>query len=125
MATGNVKATYINNNKRIEITLTVYSWEENGILYMYSPALDLTGYGTSKKEADQSFKITLGEFIKYTHNKKTIFEELERLGWTVNRKKKRVNAPTKEELLQDNEVFRKLSNKKNIKHYNQPIAIPV
>lgn len=58
--------------------------KEEGINYIYSPALDLTGYGKNVKEAKESFEVTLKEFIDYTDNKKTIFDELEHLGWLVN-----------------------------------------
>lgn len=63
-------------------------WEEEGIHFVFAPALDLTGYGNSEEEAKRSFEVTLAEFLQYTNNKQTFYDELEHLGWSVNRKKK-------------------------------------
>jgi hypothetical protein len=80
MATS-VVASYNRGNDHFNFQLSVLFWEEGGIHYAYSPALDLTGYGKSKEEAKSSFETTLDAFAKYTHNKGTIYKELERLGW--------------------------------------------
>ncbi len=82
--------------------------------YVYSPALDITGYGLTQEEARESFETILHEFIVYTHNKKTIFKELENLGWAVNRKKKRVVSPNFEEMLSENEHFKNLYKSKDL-----------
>ena len=93
---------------KIDIRLAVYIWQEDQRYFVFSPALDVTGYGRTEIEAKESFEITLHEFISYMHNEKTIFDELEQLGWTVNRKRKRVHAPNLEQMLEDNEVYRRL-----------------
>lgn len=101
-------AKYSDGKKSIELNISIFLWEENSIFYAYSPALDLTGYGYSKEEARESFEIMLQEFLVYTNDKKTIFKELERLGWAVNKKKKRVVSPDFEDMLSDNEHFKEL-----------------
>ena len=63
---------------------------------------------------DKMSRKVLEEFVKYTDNKKTIYKELERLGWTVNKRKKRVHPPDSEQLLEDNETFRELSNRPGV-----------
>lgn len=123
MAKTQFKGTFNQGQYLITIGLSLYIWEEEGITFVYSPALDITGYGVSEEEAKESFKITMGEFVSYTHNKKTIFDELESLGWTVNRKKKRVNAPDLEELRTDNGAFRNLLKKSNIRSENQNVEL--
>jgi hypothetical protein len=40
--------------------------------------------------------------------KKKIVDELERLGWTTNKKKKRLRAIKKSQLLKDNETYKDL-----------------
>lgn len=107
-------AKYSDGRSKVEFNVSIFLWEENSIFYVYSPALDLTGYGLSKEEARESFETVLHEFIKYTHNKKTIFQELENLGWAVNKKKKRVVSPDFEDLLSENEHFRKLYKSKDL-----------
>ena len=105
MAKGKLSASYQTDKHQIEIGVEVLTWAEDNIHFMYVPSLDVTGYGNTETEAKRSFKITLNEFIKYTFNKQTIFDELERLGWTVNRKKKRAQQPQKNELIEDNDFL--------------------
>jgi len=107
-------AKYSDGRQNVELSVSIFLWEEDSIFYVYSPALDITGYGVSKEEARESFEIILEEFIKYTHNKKTIFKELENLGWAVNKRKKRVVSPDFEDLLSENEHFRHLYKSKDL-----------
>ena len=107
-------AKYSNGRENVEFSVSIFLWEESSIFYVYSPALDLTGYGLTKEEARESFETVLEEFVKYTHNKKTIFQELENLGWAVNKRKKRVVSPDFEDLLSENEHFRHLYKSKDL-----------
>ncbi len=103
-----IEAKYDDGKHVVKVGLTLILWEENDIHFQYSPELDLTGYGKSASEAHSSFEQTLNDFISYTLNKDTLFDELERLGWTTNKKKKRLRAPEEEQLLQDNETYKDL-----------------
>lgn len=114
MDKGRAKAEFRDGNKQIQLDISIFSWEENSVNFVYCPALDLTGYGYSFEEAKESFHVILEEYIKYTHNKKTIFNELEKLGWAVNRRKRKVVAPDFEELLSDNDHFKDLYKNKNL-----------
>ncbi len=109
-----IRASFDRGDHRVNVELNILSFEEDGIKYVYSPALDLTGYGNSDAEAMKSFQVVLSEFIHYTENKKTIYKELERLGWTVNAKKRSVEPPADEQLLEDNEIYRDLKNMPNV-----------
>lgn len=107
-------AKYSDGRNNVELSLSIFLWQEDTIFYVYSPALDLTGYGLSKEEARESFETVLHEFIAYTHNKKTIFTELENLGWAVNKKKKIVVSPDFEDMLSENEHFNHLYKSKDL-----------
>lgn len=107
-------AKYADGNKNVELSVSIFLWEEESMFYVYSPALDLTGYGVSKDEARESFETVLHEFIVYTHNKKTIFKELEKLGWAVNKKRRRVVSPDFEDMLSDNDHFNRLYKSKDL-----------
>ncbi|MGB3342498.1 MAG: hypothetical protein WBA61_01165 [Aequorivita sp.] len=107
-------AKYSDGKKNVELEVSIFLWEEDAIFYVYAPALDLTGYGLSREEARQSFETVLEEFLVYTHNKKTIFKELENLGWAVNKKKKRVISPDFEDMLAENEHFKHLYKSKDL-----------
>jgi len=106
----------------VSVGLNVLLWEEDGIHYAFSPALDINGYAKSEQAAKQSFEVMLQEFLEYAHNKSTLFKELERLGWTVNKKKKRVKAPNHQELLADNEDYREIANRVGIKTFPREVA---
>lgn len=114
MANKRLSATYAKGNQKIDISVEVLTWSEDGISYYYSPALDLVGYGTNDQEARQSFETFLDEFVDYTHAKRTIFDELERLGWKVNRRKRRFQPPDKSELIEDNDEYRQLISRSDI-----------
>jgi hypothetical protein len=107
-------AKYSDGKNNVELNVSIFLWQEDSVFYVYSPALDLTGYGLSKEEARESFETVLLEFVKYTHNKKTIFKELENLGWAVNKRKKRVVSPDFEDLLSENDHFRDLYKTKDL-----------
>lgn len=93
---------------------------------IYAPALDLFGYGKTKKEAKESFEITLDEFVRYTVNKGTLIPELKRLGWEVlkSKKKPKLIAPSLSSLLSDNEQFNELFNEGEYHKYDQQVSIP-
>lgn len=109
-----LKASINRGDHLVNVNIHILTFEEEGIHYVYSPALDLTGYGNSEPEAMRSFNTMLEEFVHYTENKKTIYKELERLGWTVNPKKKRVHPPLEEQMLEDNETYRDLKSQPNV-----------
>ncbi|TDG35162.1 hypothetical protein EZJ43_14775 [Pedobacter changchengzhani] len=115
-APNRVNAVYDRGNKKIEITLDLLYWIDDDIHFYYSAALDLTGYGESEDEARSSFQTTLNAFVDYTDNNKTVFAELERLGWTTNKTKKRINPPSEEDMLLDNDTYKQLLERPDIVH---------
>ncbi len=107
-------ARFSDRTKQVEISLMIFLWQEETIFYVYSPALDLTGNGLTKKEARESFETVLQEFLIYTHENKTIYTELEKLGWSINKIKGKVISPDFEELLTENEHFNHLYKSHNL-----------
>lgn len=105
MAQGKFSGSFNFGDSRATVNVTLFTWEENGIHFIYSPSLDITGYGNTLGEAEDSFKHTMTEFVTYANRKGTIFDELERLGWAVNRRKKRFHAPEFSDIVEDNEDF--------------------
>jgi len=116
-------ASYRKGDNLYHIDLTLLFWKDNGTHYVYAPALDLTGYGKTEVEAKKSFETTLGMFADYSITKGTIYKELERLGWTTNKKKKRVKAPTDEELMEDNEALRELASRPGVLRQESSVAL--
>jgi hypothetical protein len=125
MAKKFVEAKYDDGKHLVKIGLSLVLWKEKDIYFQYSPQLDLTGYGKSANEAESSFEQTLKDFINYTLNKDTLFDELERLGWTTNRSRKRIKAPEEEQLLEDNETYKDLLNMPGASRSTTSLAIPL
>jgi len=123
MAKHHLQASFENSKQQVNIGLGLILWEDNGIFFQYSPALDLTGYGNTETEARESFNYQLNEFVTYTINKGTVYEELERLGWAVNKKKKRIVAPLENELLEENETYRNLITRQGINKTTTNLAL--
>ena len=109
-----INASYDRGNSQIEVNLSVLYWIDNSIHFFYSPALDLTGYGNTEKEAWSSLEHTLSAFIAYTENNNTLFLELEKLGWAIDQKNKLAQPPSDQELLADNATYKELLNKPNV-----------
>lgn len=114
MAKGKFEGSFSGEKHIIKVGLEVLSWEEDGVFFIYAPSLDLTGYDTTKEAAQKSFENTLDDTLVYMERKGSFFDELERLGWTVNRKKKRVNAPHIEDLKKDNAEIEELLNRSDV-----------
>src|SRR6185312_14277169 len=118
-----VEANYNDGRHTVKVGVTLISWSDNNVFFQYSPELDMTGYGNSEREAADSFNHILEDFITYTLNKGIIFDELERLGWTTNKKKKRIVAPGEEQLLQDNETYKDLLGVPGMQRSKQDLAL--
>ena len=61
--------------------LDLLFFKEDTIFFVYAPALDITGYGATETEAQQTFVVTLEAFLDFTQKNKTLEGELKRLGW--------------------------------------------
>lgn len=125
MAKFTVQGTY--DDKRgnhIELGLVLLAFQEDKIHFAYCPAFDLTGYGNSEEEAYESFQHALEEFLRYTVNKKSLFEELERLGWKIKKSKRITKAPSIDELISSNEHLQEIVKEKEFKKINKTISLP-
>jgi hypothetical protein len=113
--------TEIKNKK--DVSLTVLFWSEGKDYFFYCPALDIQGHGNSAQQAKIAFEGMLNGFLQHTRNSQTILDELEKLGWMINREKKRVHAPEYSEMLEDNATLRELQAKRNIRKVMQEVSL--
>ena len=75
-----MKKSIVNVNANIP----VIEFKEENVYYLYTPALDVYGYGYTKTEAKDSFEICIEEFFKYTIENGTLVKVLtEDLGWKI------------------------------------------
>lgn len=105
----------------LTIRLSLFSFIESDVNVVYSPALDIYGYGNDESEARESFGITLKEYIKYTKNKKTLEKDLLKYGCTVDKKLHTLNTPKFSELLDENESFRNILDNKPFKKFDMNV----
>lgn len=102
------KGNFKNDQGGVKVNLILVSFQdENGIQFIYSPHLDLTGYGNTEQEAKDSFNIAFEDFVDYTIKKRTLPSILEKLGWTLKggtkKKPKKINAPSLGDVIKDND----------------------
>lgn len=117
-----------NSMAQVSANVALYYFVEEGIHFVYSPHLDITGYGNSEKEASESFNVCLAEFFDYTTKKHTIFDELVALGWKIKKgslkKPKKVEAPKWADLIKMNSDLEKILSSKH-KTQQREVSIPI
>ncbi|MBX3164416.1 MAG: hypothetical protein KF900_08045 [Bacteroidetes bacterium] len=72
------------NSEKMRIMLSLFIFKEDGTHIVYSPSLDLSGYGKTETEAKKSFEIVLKETILYALNNNTLNSLLISMGWFKN-----------------------------------------
>lgn len=115
-------------NKRgdkITVTSPVVIFEQGGCTIIYSPTLELYGYGQTVEEAKESLETNLTEFVNYTLNKGTFTEELERLGWQVKRRQKMYVAPSFAEMLRKNAKLINILDNEQVTTEQKEFLLPV
>ena len=119
-----VRTHYQDGRHKVDVKVTIIEFEEDGVHFIYSPMLDLTGYGKTIEEARASYEEACTEFIRYTANKGTVVEELKRLGWNVSNKNK-IKAPQLTDLIQNREYLEDIFNTRgNFIKRDETLAIP-
>ncbi len=68
--------------------LIFYYQDEEGYHIYHAPALNVVGAGDDEAEAKDSFQLTLQEFVEFTLDKGTFISELEKYGWTIEKREK-------------------------------------
>lgn len=119
---------YQSHSDSVRVRLLLFQFEdEKSIHFIYSPHLDLTGYGTDPAEAKRSFEIVFEDFIDYTLKKKTLAKVLTELGWTLKgpaKKPKRILAPSITSVIKDNKYVSEIFDKYPVNTYHQEVGLP-
>lgn len=102
---------------KYQVGLSLVEFEEENVTIIYSPALDLSGYGYNHAEARSSFSEALQEFFRYTHNKQTLDKVLKDLGWKIkgSKKKPKFDPPKDSDLVASNPMYNEIVNNKSYK----------
>ncbi|WP_373497699.1 hypothetical protein [Aquiflexum sp.] len=101
--------------------------DENNVHFIYSPHLDLTGYGENLNDAKKSFEIVFEDFLDYTIRKKTLGKLLTELGWELKgtlKKPKKILAPSITSVISQNEYVSEIFDKYPVNTFHQEVGIP-
>ena len=107
--------------------LLLHFRDENMIHFIYSPHLDLTGYGNSEEEAKKSFEIVLEDFIDYTLKKKTLGKVLSGLGWEIKgsaKKPRKMIVPSIKTVIEKNKYVSDIFDKYPVNTFHQEVGLP-
>jgi len=94
--------------EQFTVTIQIQLMKEGDTFVVYSPALDLCGYGKTEDDAKKDFDAALKIFIEETKAQGTLEKALNELGWKkvlVNDKPRwtpsieLINNPTEKEIL--------------------------
>lgn len=123
------EADYKNNQATVNVKLFLAHFQdENGTHIIFSPHLDLSGYGNSLEEAKESFNIAFEDFVDYTLKKKTLGKVLRNLGWKLkgNQKlPKKVLAPSISSIIRENDYVSEIFDKYNVNTFHQDVQLPL
>lgn len=110
-----------NQGNIIRVTLDLYLFTDDGSYIAYSPALDMSGYGKTEEEAKESFSIVLEEYVTYGLSKHTLVKDLREHGWKVRSfKQRKMSAPTFDNMLKTNVIFRDILENKEYRKVSEP-----
>ncbi|MHC5310638.1 hypothetical protein ACYSNM_11335 [Myroides sp. LJL116] len=125
----NVSVKFSNKSGTVNANVTLLSFKEKDTFIVYTPQLDLSGYGSTYEDALKSFETSLEMFLDYTLNKKTVHKVLIDLGWHLmkgsEKKPKKVSAPSLTSLISKNDYLADLLDKQNLTSTKREIAIPI
>ncbi len=123
------KGNYRQKTGEHQFELSIYSFTDDGCRIIYSPALDVSGYGKNISEAKNSFEESLEEFVRYTTNKGTLLKELRKLGWIIkahtSKIPKKITAPRLADQLLSNEYLANIFETKEFKKFSESVSLPV
>lgn len=111
-------------NKTVTVNVPVMIFEEANIHIAYTPVLDISGYGETEEEAKKSLEVCVTEYLSYTVNKKTLFDDLIAHGWTIRKKTKPFIAPEITDLINKNEYLHDIVNSRAYRMDRMNVDIP-
>lgn len=125
----NVKLSgdFSNEKAKVHFSVGLFQFQEDGVTIIYSPSMDISGYGKSEAEAKTSFQETLSTFLDYALKKDTLVKEFNRLGWQITKadlKKNRVKVPPLADLIQKNDYLAEILNEKQFTKFDQTVTLP-
>ena len=103
----------------------IHFQDENGIHFIHSPHLDLTGYGKSIEEAKASFEIAIQDFLEYTLENQTLEDVLSDLGWVLKKNTNEILTPGITTVIKNNKFVSEIFDKYPVNSYHEVFDVPI
>jgi hypothetical protein len=115
---------------RVKVRILLFHFiDEHGVHFIYSPHLDITGYGYTLKDAKKSFEVVFADFLDYTLKKATLGSLLKKLGWKQQKgsvkKPVRSLAPSITTVIANNKHIAEIFDKYPLHTYYQEVDLPL
>ncbi len=125
MAKHIIEGKYSHGKNNLEFILSLIEFNEDDNIIIYSPAIDLSGYGKSREEAQKSFENAMEEFYRYTMNKGTFETILKKLGWNIkgSKNKRKYIQPFLDKLLQEKEYLQEIVREKDFRKFQHQVNL--
>ncbi|MCK9423984.1 MAG: hypothetical protein M0Q38_15475 [Bacteroidales bacterium] len=124
--TGSLYGKWGGAGHQIKVKVPLIAFTEDNSFIIYCPVFDLSGYGKTESEAEQSLTTVMDEFFKYTVHKNTLRSVLKDLGWVVKKSKQKPMAPpSMDNILKNNADFLKIFNNHEFRKFDKNIEVPV
>lgn len=108
---------------KLTINLELLLFKEDDVYIIYSPALDISAFASTEEGVKEDFGNVITSYLEYGMNKKTLWDDLRRHGWEV-KSKKRIKAPSDEQLFRINDTYKDIKENKEYKTIQREVAIP-
>jgi hypothetical protein len=111
----------------VEVDLNLISFIEEELYYVYSPEMDLYGYGQTDVQARESFDFILRETLQKLTKEGVLFDELKKLGWFIKQSRKTVElvVPLFSDLVNVNSELKEIVDTKIYTRYLYAVNIPM
>jgi hypothetical protein len=119
------KADLKTKKGEISAQLQLFMFKEDDMFIVFCPAIDLSAYGKSEKEAELEVSEVFRLHMSYCLAKRTLEEDLKAHGWDIKHKQKEILAPKIEELLPKNETLQDIIYNRDYVKMSRPIQIPM
>lgn len=117
-----IHGNFKNQGNEVIFNVPVIRFTEENIYFYYTPAFDIAGYGNTDEEAKNSFEETITQFLDYSTNKNTFFNELKKLGWKLSKKVSR--PPSLVEMITRNDYLARIFEEKTYQKFDREVKIP-
>jgi len=125
MKSWDIESKFSNEKGSYTVKLPVLSFKDDNAHIIYCPALDLSGSGNTESQAKESFALTVAEYLDYTTKKRTLFNDLRKLGWSIHKNRKKLaSPPPMSELLENNEEFSRIFDNYPYKKFDTGVRLP-